>query len=443
MPKIGQKAQQGPTKRMQEYLQGFVPCPEGWLKKTSEGDSKGAQLYPLKCTEWDVLIHSWKKAMRWTFGLDCGLVMMLGSVMSTTLLGEQLWVKIIGPPSCGKTTLLEGVAVARKYTLSKDTIRGFYSGMDTKDKDGNSKDSSIASMARDKTLLTKDGDSLLKSPTLVQTLSEARGLYDGAGRTHYRNGVMNDYVGHRMTWVLCGTSSLREIDDSELGARFIDCVIMDEIEDEFEDEVAWRAANSEASGMRQESNKSASSQYPKDLATAMRLTGGYAEYLRENASILISDLEVSDESLRVCAKLGKFVAYMRARPSKVSDEEEREFSPRLVKQIVRTMQAIAVTTGNNTMNEDVMARVVKVALDTSRGISLEVVRSLKNKFKNGLDVRSIALLINKSEDQVRRHVKFLVTIGVLDLKISKHTRQRRFKPTRSIKKLWEEIERWT
>ena len=145
---------------------------------------------------------AWRKALKWTDGLDCALSVMLASVTSTMQVGDQLWVKIIGPASCGKSTLCEALSVNDKYILAKSTIRGFHSGYKS-DRDG-TEDNSLIVQVRNKTLITKDGDTILQSPNLGQILSDARDLYDCTTRSHYKNKMGKDYVGVRMTWILCG-----------------------------------------------------------------------------------------------------------------------------------------------------------------------------------------------------------------------------------------------
>lgn len=363
------------------------------------------------CSDYKVLIGSWRKAMKWTPGLDCGLSVMLASVLSTKLVGEQLWVKVISPPSAGKTTLLEGLAINTKYVLSKSSIRGFHSGYKTPD----GADNSLIARVNGMTLATKDGDTLLKAPNLPQILSEARDIYDKTSRTHYRNAESNDYSGIRMTWLLCGTSALREIDESELGARFLDCVIMDEIDDEFEDEVGWRAANQEDRNMCIESDGDATTQYSPETVEAMQLTGGYVTFLRENAVDLLSQVTSSEPALRHCARLAKFVAFMRARPAKKGDElGEREFSARLVKQHVRLAKCLAVVLNRKALDEEVMRRVTKVAMDTARGQTLQIVEHLA-KAEHGMTVSSIALMTSRTEGKTRDMLRFLKQIGVSEL----------------------------
>lgn len=408
------------ARKLQDLLIAMRPVPEAWLgsPRSRRNRSPIDDLEPLYCNSYATLVNAWRKAMKWTDGLDCALSAMLSAAVSTNFVGEQLWFKVRGPASSGKTTILEGLAVNRKYVLSKDTIRGFHSGWKTED----GEDTSLVAMAKGKTLGTKDGDTLLKAPNLAQILSEARGIYDRVSRTHYRNDISTDYTGLRMTWILCGTSALREIDESELGQRFLDCVVMDQIDDEFEDAVGWRAANQEANNMLLEADGTAASQYPPELLEAMQLTGGYVGYLRENAVELYARVERGEDQLRRCSRLGKFVAFMRARPPRKQQtiESEREFSARLVKQMTRLALSEAVVLNKRSLDAEVMRRVHKIAFDTAQGIVLKIADKLfladgTNGRPYGLEVPPIALYVNSTDDYIRSLMRFLSGIGVVTL----------------------------
>ena len=396
--------------RALERLLGLVcPVPEEWLGGANRETTERAVLTP--CDSYRALVMAWRKALKWTDGLDCSLSVMLAASASTCLLGEQLWFKIIGPPSSGKTTVLEGLSINKQYVFSKDSIRGFYQGWKTED----GSDLSIAAMANRMTLATKDGDTLLKSPNLTQILSEARGLYDRVGRTHYRNAVMNDYEGHRMTWLLCGTASLREIDESELGTRFLDCVVMDSIDDDFEDEVAWRAVNQESDAMLAESNGDPDGHHPEALTAAMKLTGGYLSYLRENVVELLSQVECTPENKRLCARFGKFVAYLRARPARGQEDADvtREFSARLAKQHIRLANVLAVTLNCRVLDGEPLRRTRKVALDTARGKTLDLVRAIYRSKGEGRSSKSLQTQVGQNQAECRRMLRFLKKIGAL------------------------------
>jgi len=416
------------------------PCPAQWLGANTGlknhatmvgGMSESPSLTLRTCESYSELVRAWRKAMKWSEGLDTTLSVMLASSMSTQFLGEQLWIKIIGPPSCGKTSLMEGLATARKWYLSKDTIRGFHSGYKTDD----GKDVSLAQMVKGMTLGTKDGDTLLKAPNLKQILAEGRALYDKVSRTNYRNDVNREYTGHRMTWHLAGTSALREIDDSELGARFLDVVVMDKIEDEFEDEVGWRAANQEARNMLYLSDGKPESQHPEELAEAMALTGGYLDFLRVNALELARAVKVEESVLNQCNKFGKFTAFMRARAGRDGENAEREFSARLVKQLTRLAISQAVVLNKEVVDDEVLARVHKVVIDTSRGHTLDLMRVL-SPMRQGCEVRAMTMLCNSSEDKMRLHLRFLRRIGIVETDVN----HRRWRVVPRFNQLYSEVD---
>ena len=391
----------------------IAPIPSEWISGRKKSSAKGkAEIECLPCTKWKELINQWRKALKWTDGLDKALSVMLASVISTKAIGDQLWIKVIGPAACGKSTLCEALSIAKKYVKATSTMRGFHSGFKT-DRGGN-EDNSLVAQLYDKTLVTKDGDTLLQSPNLGQILSEARDIYDRTSRTHYRNKMGKDYEGLSMTWILAGTSSLRCLDSSELGERFLDCVIMEGIDEDLEDEILIRVANRTKQGMALEANSEQTThQTDPELTKAMQLTGGYVNHLRENANELLARIGDTPEAMKAFTRLGKFVAFMRARPSSRQKETaEREFAPRLVSQLTRLGVCLAAVMNRTTLDEEVVRRVRLIALDTARGISLELMKLL-NESENGYDSASIPIVLQHKREDVYTLLRFLKRIGVI------------------------------
>lgn len=424
------------------YLKSVVP-PE-WLTGVLDRSAvaAGSTLDTLPCSSYKELHTAWRKAMRWTDGLDTALSVMLASIMSTECIGDQLWVKIIGPASCGKSTLCEAVSTNLDYVLPKSTIRGFHTGY----KDPSGEDHSLIAKVAGKTLVTKDGDTLIQSPNLGQILSEARDVYDRTSRTHYRNSQSKDYANISMTWVLCGTNSLAAIDESELGERFLDCVIMHGIDDELEDEILIRKAHQTKRYMHRRANHKPETQYAPELIEAMRLTGGYVTWLRQNAEELLSSVAQTDDSIWLCTRLAKFTAHMRAQPSvRQSKSVEREFAPRLVGQITMLANCLAAVLNRGEVDAEVMRRVHKVAMDTSRGQSLIIAGTLF-KSPEGQTPSSIALYCNSTEDKTRTLLRFLKQIGVVELSTIKaangaRTGQTRYVLTERFRQIYQEVHR--
>lgn len=400
-----------------EKLLGMVaPIPDDWVAGRARVAIKGGSLEVecLPCEDWEVLVTAWRKAMRWIPGLDKALGVMLACVTSTDSVGDQLWAKIIGPPSCGKSILCEALSVAKKYVTAKSTIRGFHSGYQS-DKAG-SEDNSLAAALYGKTLVTKDGDTLLQAPNLGQILAEARDLYDRVSRTHYRNKMSKDYEGLSMTWLLCGTESLRSLDSSELGERLLDCVIIDQMDPELEDEIALRKAYQAERDLTMKSDGTPESRDAPEMVHAKQLTGGYVHYLRENAQALLGRLEpLDEETMRRLVSLGTFVAFMRSRPSKKQDETaQRELSFRLVSQHVRLAKCLAVVMTKPRVDAAVMERVASVALDTSRGRTREITRYLYRMGEAGATTGMVCHSTGHGEQDEAKFLKFLRAIGAVE-----------------------------
>jgi len=402
-----------PQQRLAWLLGNLYPLPSKWLGGGPEALKNGGKLgnlQPAPCTSYIELIGAWRKAMYWTRGLDCALSVMLASVTSTRTVGDQLWVKIIGPPSCGKSTLAEALSVSGQYVMAKSTIRGFHSGFGS-EKD---EDNSLLVQLHNKTLIVKDGDTLLQAPNRGQILSEARDIYDRVSRTHYRNKMSRTYEGINLTWILCGTSSLRAIDTSELGERFLDCVIMDQISDVLEDKILLHVGNRARGSMsRGEEEANAYGVYDAATANAMRLTGGYVDYLRENAEELLASTKMSNKARDYCIRLGKFTAYMRARPNaNVTEAATRECASRLVSQHIRMSLCLAVVLNREEVDEEVMQRIRKVCLDTSRGATLQIVQLLR-EHPEGCELGALAVRLNQSEGELVKLLRFLVKVKVV------------------------------
>lgn len=410
------ETEQGRIKELEGLLRKIKPIPEDWIKgRGKEARKNGStDLECLPCKSWKTLTNSWRKALKWTPGLDRGLSCMLSVIASTTRQGDQLWMKIISPPSSGKSVLCEAVSVSKKHVLAKSTIRGFHSGYQT-DKEGK-EDNSLIKILNGKTLVTKDGDTLLQSPNKSQILAEARDVYDRAARSHYRNKMSKDHEGLNITWLLCGTESLRELDSSELGERFLDCVIVDDMDEELENEIGWRVALRASREVSSEVNGQATKRESPEMTEAKQLTGGYIEYLCANAAELLEEVECDDDALRECQTLATFVAFLRSRPSSKQEEKaQRELSFRLISQHVRLAKCMAIVLNRPTVDQEVLSRVRQTSLDTARGRTLEIVRTLY-EHPEGLAGSQLALHIQSTEDKTRPLLTFLRSIKAIELR---------------------------
>ncbi len=112
---------------------------------------------------------------------------------------------------------------------------------------------------------------------------------------------------------------------------------------------------------------------------------------------------------------------MRARPSKKQEEAvQREMCYRLVIQMVRLAKCLAVVLNKDELDEEVMKRVRKVALDTSSGRTIKIATLLYDSEMNhdrelgGLTMGTLAFLSGETEDKLRNYVRFLRRLGIVE-----------------------------
>lgn len=398
-------------RRWAGLLERIHTIPEEWLAG-GRLDSTATTLEPLACTSWKQLINSWKKALKWTDGLEYALSVMMASAASVRLVGDQVWIKVISPPSAGKSILAEALAVSSRYAKAVSTFRGFYSGYQ-EDKNGDGKNFSLIEQLDGKAFIIKDGDTLLTLPNRSQVLGQGRDLYDTVGRSQYNNKMSKDWHNKRFAWILCGTKSLRSLDASELGQRFLDCRIMDDIDLALEKEIGWRKIN-QVRNNRYEVDGKPETTDSKEMIEAKRLTGGYLEYLRQNMEDLYAGIAMSDEAARRCVQCGEFIAYLRARPSKIQDEESsgRELSARLVSQVGKLALCLSVVLNRPSVDDYVLRYVRRVTLDTCIGKTLKTVRKLHQAGTVGLTAEGLGILDLETAAKERTLLNFMTGIGI-------------------------------
>jgi hypothetical protein len=153
---------------------------------------------------------------------------------------------------------------------------------------------------------------------------------------------------------------------------------------------------------------------------------------------------MSDDQLRQCCRLAKFIAHLRARPgSKQKESAERELSPRLTSQMTRLALSLAVVMNKSSVDSRVMRRVTKIALDTSRGQTMEICKRLLEVGRKGLTHQAIALKLNETDSNMVTFLKFLAKIKVVERYFPGEDGRKALRPkwrlTVKMTKLWESI----
>lgn len=400
---------------MRELVKDKVrPIPGEWV---GAGGKKGSSEIELEdCNSWEAIREAWINAIRFTPGHEYALASMLAVAVTTRVPGAQVWLQVISPPSTGKTTLSEGLSVNRKWTHTVDEFTGFYSGYS----DGTDKDFSPIKKFVDKTLIIKEAANILAADNRNKLLADLTSAWDRKSGREWKTGKSVESVGNNnMTVILQGTGTLRQLETAETGARFLTCAIMNAIDDQMEDDILERASFSAIRNMALESNCSVETHYEPDKLKAIRLTGGYLGWLRDNSNELcgIVSQNFPDKYRRLCCDYAKAISYLRARPSRVQDETaDREMAARVTEQIIKLAIGYAVVTNKQTVDAHCMKWVRQIMLDSTYGKSFDLVKKLReNGGTKGLLFPDLSLRLNLDDKKLAPYRSFLCRIGVTEI----------------------------
>lgn len=371
----------------------------------------------LPCTTFRNLCSTYEKGYHFTPEMRQSLVVMLATIISTDIPGTQIFLRVIGPPGSGKTTLAETVSAAKEYVLARSIVTGFHSGY-VDPADMNKKKKKVSSLIPEmlnKTIVMKDADTLLTAPKRDQILSELRDIFDGVSRAEYRNQVKSNYEDIRTTFILCGTDALRKLNRAYLGDRFLDTEIFEESSG---DPFVEKSMSNQYALMSASFSKEASKETEEQKEILKRITSltvGYIHYLKGNlASLPFPPLD--EESSNKLKGLANLLAYLRARSGDQKEDTEfrarPELATRLSSQFVKLTVCICLVLNKPSIDNEVMDIIRKVMLDTARGFHLEIVKLLIENRK-GLSVDTIKDLLRTNEIGVRRILEEMRVFGIV------------------------------
>jgi hypothetical protein len=389
----------------------LVTVVSGDVAKTAAKSARpSATLKSLPCKDYKTLLNAWKKALKWRQALDDALSTLLSVCLSTEQIGDQLFLMLIASAGSAKTRFCDALLVSDGcYAL--EHLTGFHSGWKG---DGEGGYSLLDRIDR-KTLVTPEGDVLMSNPAFAQIMSQQRRIFDGKSTASYKNMKEDQsFHGLRTPWIIAGTPALLDSDQAKLGDRFLK-VFIDDPDDDEKTHILRRVAHAAMNAVKQRSDKSAEGQLDDRMREAYQLTGGYVDYLRSHTQLL-QNVDCSDENLDRCSELGEFTACLRARPAKGKDEvhDAKEMPTRLTHQNVRLAMCQAVVLNKPVVDDEVMRRVRKVAVDTAAGQTLQISRWLAVHQEDGMVPEAVAQVLNKTQDKTKDLLKFMRAISVTE-----------------------------
>ena len=391
---------------------------------SSQENSESEQEFePIRCETFRELCDHYfgPQALEHTDEIEKTLATILAVVLSTSATGGQLALRVIGPPGSAKSTLAESVSAAKKMVYATSKFTGIISGWASI-----KRSKMTASQINGKTLFIKDADPIVQLPNLKQIESELRdALGDGVIRGDYRTGRSFE-IYTLFTLIMCGTPVLRRMDDSELGARYLDISIHDK--NTPTERIVSRAIDSQfsticsqlAGGIKEvDSDIIRRKEIIRKLAPP---TIGFLYYKREQIRQGFHVVPWSEPEKSEIHAMGNLISYLRARVDRGPTGErknkaDREIATRLGEQLTRLKIFLGVVLKEIgprpiEIGNDESKVIRKVVRDSTEGFSQDIVRFLRQE-KRGESKDVIAANLRLSSSATYNLLQDLRELGIV------------------------------
>lgn len=302
------------------------------------------------CDSYDKALTSFESAFHTTVDMRAALACVMASIYSIRIPGEQLWLKIIGPPGCGKTRIAKAIS-GSEHVVTKSTFNGLFSGWTDDSED----DPGLIPEIAGRTLIVKDADPLLKNPNIERIMAELRDFYDKDASVSFRNRRKYEYRDIKATIIICGTQVLRAADQSFLGERFLSVEMdMRPSDEKLIKEKMMHRSLEVAMGVK------------KDPEIAiMSSMKGWVNHLKDRKLDSTIDKEFQDNIMGLCS----LTALLRTNvdrdfKGRITSPPMSEIPTRLIGQSIVASLALSAVFGVNKAGQEVYSVIQKIHRDT-------------------------------------------------------------------------------
>jgi 5S rRNA maturation endonuclease (ribonuclease M5)/ribosomal protein L37AE/L43A len=354
------------------------------------------------CDSFEKVVEAMSKVYHITEDMvDC-LCIVLCSIYSNKLGGEQLWLRIIGPPGAGKTTIVNAVSAVEQVVV-KSTFTGIFSGFQNPD----DSDASLVPLIQNKTLMVKDADALLRQPSIEKIMSELRDFYDKNSAPSYRNGVNFEYNNVRSTFILCGTQALRRLDNSFLGERFLN------MELHFTDKDMEHIKMMRADRAILEALSTTDLPSEGDIKAKIK---GFVHNLFTKNPTWSPDTVLRDKFMRLCSIIAKMrTTIERNKELETLYTVQPEVPTRLIGQIIKMAICIPVILGRS--DEKKIFRIIKKLVLSTIDPKARRFRIMDYVYeKKGMTAEQIQIALDISRPTLGRELLDMVELRLLEPK---------------------------
>lgn len=296
------------------------------------------------------------------------LAISLATALSNVIPGDPLWFYLIGPPGSGKSLILMSFQDSERCLFrSTLTPASLVSGFNTHP------DPSLLPQMNGKTAVFKDGTELLAMhpEARKEAYGVLRGAFDGSVSKSFGNGIKRDYKLH-FNMLVGITPAIHGDSQASMGERFL----------KFEMRETGEVVDAKI--------RSAISNIGEEVEMQVDLNKVCASFLSRNIGVRNLP-RVPDWVLDRTVALSQLLSVLRAQVEREAygDRDVRyrpshEIGTRVGKQLIKLGQVLTYVFEKTEIDHEIYALMLRVAMDTSIGFHLDIVKAMVAIANQGL-----------------------------------------------------------
>jgi ribosomal protein L37AE/L43A len=341
---------------------------------------------------------------------------------------EPIWIFLVGPPSGGKTTLVECFGDSHMYVECQSQLHAKMLVSGYRDADGD--DASFLPKLKMRTLIIKDYTTVLSMSREAQ--SELNGIlrdvFDGSYKKQFGNKVVRHYGKIKFGMINSVTRAIHAAGASWLGERFlkIEC-----LGDDFDEQkhIYHSLNNYENKDQRR--------------AKLQRTVIGYLDHLISNLPNQLPEIpeEFENEVIIPCALL---VSYLRTQVERRGDDSllyrpAKEVASRLAIQLKKIAQCLMLVYKEEVPGARITRVITKIALDSCIPFHLEVVKAVD--LRPGITRAELRKELNVPDKNVGRLLQDLMQLQILEYEVTtvRNKPVDSFQLKSTIRNIWRQV----
>jgi len=416
---VDQRAKRIGVKKILKQLKDFLCLPKerGFEIQEKEKELK----YPPGLQK---VLSVFKKWLYMDAEMELSLKIILAVALSTKEAGDPLWMYIIGPTGCGKTTLLNSLTSPTRIFVDNISEHTVVSGLRM-----NPDPSLLSKLNGDnKCCIWKDFTQVIQMREDVKSriFSDLRAAYDGEVHRRFGNGVKRDYDNLHFGMLLGVTPAIHGIKKAMFGERCLKLQMFKWGMPFIKDQIKAARKNVGKEKLRDKELQEVVTQFLRRKICSVHVPKWVEERL-DALSELISRMRVTSER-------------------ELFGEHDYMYLPvsgagtRLSNQLTRLCKALAMIEGRDGVTYKQYQLVERIAFDTADKRYSEIIKVI-SEAKISVVTNEITEKIFISREGTKRQLQDLILLGVVE-KFEKSTGkvgQKTFewRMSKSIQKLWQ------